>query len=95
MHKAFVEYRIQADYRNDYFSFIRARLGQHSNMEAFEGTDQPGLFVEVWNGLNEEQFRELQEMRRDPHSSWGEMERFITGGLQKLNIWLFSPIQKE
>ncbi|MEB3100330.1 hypothetical protein [Ferviditalea candida] len=95
MNKAFVEYRIQPEYRNDYFSFIRARLEQHSNMEAYEGADQPGLFVEVWDGLTEEQFRELQTVRRDPYSSWGELDRFMAGGLQKLNIWLFSPIQKE
>lgn len=58
----FVEYRIDEQKREDFLPFIHS-LAEGAPMELYEGSDQPGLFVEIWRGLSEEDYLCMKEAR--------------------------------
>ncbi|MFC0211225.1 hypothetical protein ACFFK0_01970 [Paenibacillus chartarius] len=97
MEKVFVEYAIAEEARNEYLAFMSGILGGLASgagvlkPEWYEGTDQPGLFVEVWPGMNYADFLKWKERRTNcGDAEWGRFDRWVRGGLQKLHIWHFS-----
>ena len=56
----------------------------------YEGSDQPGLFVEMWSDVPWETYlRMKRERTEDPHSPWREMDEMVEGGKAKIHIWHF------
>jgi hypothetical protein len=63
MSKVFVEYQILPQHRSAYSHWIKNVMGIHPELELLEGTDQPGLFVELWSGLSREAYEQMKEKR--------------------------------
>ncbi|GIP31143.1 hypothetical protein [Paenibacillus sp. J2TS4] len=75
MSLVFVEYKIDELYREDYLKTIQDLPGV-DQVELYEGSDQPGLFVEIWKGLGDEDYLQMKAIRtstvaceqKSPHS---------------------------
>jgi len=80
MSKAFVEYQILPNYRTAYSSWMAGVRAAFPELEWLEGTDQPGLFVEIWNDLSYEQFTQLKQARQLP-----EQESFTPDQLKTVS----------
>ncbi|MFD0590707.1 hypothetical protein ACFQZE_22210 [Paenibacillus sp. GCM10027627] len=93
MYICFAEYRIMPEHKEHYLKKIndwRDELGHRVNI--YEGTDQPGLFVEVWQAESEEMAEQIKKERLDGRSLWGEITPWIAGGAAKLHVWTFRPV---
>lgn len=81
---------------------------QYDNLELYEGSDQPGLFVEIWNGLSKEQYIQLKQARgkqglkedetalnNNPfgNTEWYRLDEWIKGGSEKVHIWHFEKVK--
>jgi len=97
MFKVFVEYAIKAEGRTSYLIYMQELCKREGRLELLEGTDQPGLFVEIWEGLTFEEYEALKKERLTPaapeerSASW---EQWIEGGLRKLHMWHFTAVPK-
>ncbi|OMF28123.1 hypothetical protein BK133_19115 [Paenibacillus sp. FSL H8-0548] len=87
----FAEYRIAAEWRETYLNYTSELLAGVQDVQLYEGTDQPGLFVEVWNASSLEQAEQLKEERCNERSSWFKVSEWIVGGAAKMHIWTFKP----
>jgi hypothetical protein len=93
VYRCFVEYRIDPEARDAYLAWLgdmRATLNRAYHI--YEGTDQPGLFVEVWEAESEEEAGRIQEERLDPRSSWSAMFEYVPGGQSRIHAWVFRPV---
>jgi hypothetical protein len=87
----FVEYSILEDARRHYLDFMEAQRKKHPNLEWFEGTDQPNLFVELWREMSYEDYERMKRIRLDStDGEWGSLGAWIKGGRTKLHLWHFS-----
>ncbi len=59
----FVEYRIEKEYRTSYLTWAAVLKQQFEQMDVYEGAEQPGLFVEIWNGLSDEAYAAMKAAR--------------------------------
>lgn len=93
MCKVFVEYTIIHEKRTAYLHYMQKRIEQ-TGLELIEGTDQPGLFVEIWSNVSYSAYISLKKARLEPTagSLWEHSEEFILGGNKKLHIWHFTKI---
>ncbi|WP_010271282.1 hypothetical protein [Paenibacillus senegalensis] len=91
MNLVFVEYRVFDTSKKAFLKFIRNCPG-HERMELFESPEQPGLYVEIWKNMSEEDYRELKESRQKGSGEWEKMNGFLQGGLERVHIWLFTPV---
>ncbi len=92
MVKVFVEYRILDECRQEFLIFIGKIAARHPHMGVYEGTDQPGLFVEIWDGLEQDEYLVMKEERSGlVESVWNGMEAYVVGGKGKIQIWSFTP----
>jgi hypothetical protein len=96
MDKVFIEYKVYPEKREQYLRFIKEMTEREPRMEVYEGTDQAGLFVEVWNGLDSGEYARLKQARtNEPSSEWAALHEFVPGGAEKIHIWHFTRIQAE
>ncbi|MNI43911.1 hypothetical protein D3C73_982580 [compost metagenome] len=93
MFKVFVEYAINVTERENYIKYMQQWQEREGRLEWLEGTDQPELFVEIWNDMNYEEYISFKEQRLTGHAetdaNWDE---WIRGGLVKLHIWHFTKV---
>jgi hypothetical protein len=95
MAKVFVEYKIAEKNRSSYLNYMQKIIKQ-TRLELMEGTDQPGLFIEIWPEVQYEAYIRLKEDRLAPKedSIWLPFASMIEGGLSKLHIWHFTEIER-
>ncbi|WP_168123730.1 hypothetical protein [Paenibacillus sp. HB172176] len=89
MYICFAEYRIKPECREAYLKAATMLMERASDMRLYEGTDQPHLFVEVWEAATAEGAEAIKKERRDERSAWGELNAWIDGGQAKLHVWTF------
>jgi hypothetical protein len=91
MSKVFVEYTIIHEKRSNYLHYMQ-KLMEQTRLELIEGTDQPGLFVEIWSNCSYSEYESMKKARLEPeeNSLWEPFGNLIAGGLAKLHIWHFS-----
>jgi hypothetical protein len=93
MYKVFVEYAIIPEMRQVYLDYMQELCLREGRLELFEGSDQPGLFVEIWHDVSYEFYTLLKQERLNFASSdstpW---EEWVQGGKKKLHIWHFSKV---
>ncbi|MCS7464836.1 hypothetical protein N0M98_32660 [Paenibacillus doosanensis] len=107
MSKVFVEYQILPDYRPNYSKWLKDVRANYPEVEFYEGTDQPGVIVEIWSGMTEEEFRAMKQVRarseqdaaalpeggRFAVTAWSELEQWVKGGAAKVHIWQFEKVK--
>ncbi|WP_028559864.1 hypothetical protein [Paenibacillus pinihumi] len=91
MYICFVEYKIDEEYMETYRAFMKEKQEAHSNMHIYEGTDQPGLFVELWQAASEAEAQRIKEERCNERSSFMAARDWISGGSSRLHAWVFKP----
>ncbi|MGI6125959.1 MAG: hypothetical protein ACOYEF_03235 [Planifilum sp.] len=80
----FIEYRIDSSHRESFLHHVGAILEETAQIaavkehEIMEGTDQPGLFVEVIRVGDSDSAQRILRYRREPQG----------GVLRKLNGWI-------
>ncbi len=91
MSKVFVEYTIIQEKRLNYLHYMQKIVNQ-TGLELFEGSDQPGLFVEIWSDVSYTEYESFKKQRLHPemNSDWASFGDNVVGGLSKLHIWHFS-----
>jgi len=96
MFKVFVEYAIKPGERDSYLIYMRElRQREGRRLELLEGTDQPGLFVEIWHGISYEEYESLKQDRFQPTDTAGGKvlwDQWIEGGMRKLHMWHFTQV---
>lgn len=85
----FVEYKVFPEKRNAYLSRIGELMESASGVQLYEGSDQPNLFVEIWQDCDPARYRELKRLRLEPGSAWSELADFVPGGASRIHIWHF------
>jgi hypothetical protein len=85
----FVEYKVFPEKREAYLSRIRKLLKTASGVQLYEGSDQPNLFVEIWQDCDAAQYRKIKQLRLQPGSAWAEIADFVPGGASRIHIWHF------
>ncbi|MFC3770273.1 hypothetical protein [Paenibacillus sp. GCM10012303] len=86
----FIEYKVFPDKRDAYMSWIKSAADGDVRFELYEGSDQPGLFVEQWRGFDEDGYRSFKIRRLETGDpSWSGLADFVPGGLAKVHIWHF------
>lgn len=93
MYICFAEYQISSVWREHYLAYTTELLAEGNEVQLYEGTDQPGLFVEVWTALTCEQAEQIKKERCSERSSWFRVSEWIAGGSAKMHIWTFKPVQ--
>lgn len=95
MEKVFVEYAIAGEALNDYRAFMADKRSGGMRFEWYEGTDQPGLFVEIWPGLDYASCERFKRRRSDPADpDWGQLEAWVRGGVAKVHVWHFTEVMR-
>ncbi|MDU0203034.1 hypothetical protein ACYEXS_25625 [Paenibacillus sp. MAH-36] len=95
MSKVFVEYAINPEYRDSFLIYMQEWQKREGRLEVLEGTDQPGLYVEIWSEVSRDEYIAMKEDRlqqgggRGNQAAW---EKWVKGGLSKLHMWHFSPV---
>ncbi|MBO8173377.1 MAG: MFS transporter [Bacillaceae bacterium] len=96
MIRVFVEYKIKQEKRQEYLGLIAqmkrelAKQGAR-HFELYEGTDQPDLFVEMFDVDTEAAYRQIKQSR-EAHPV---LDHCVEGGKNKINIWAFRQIKLE
>ncbi|QHT60005.1 hypothetical protein GXP70_08620 [Paenibacillus lycopersici] len=88
----FVEYRIEAAAERRYRDWIAGKQAEFPDFKLYEGTDQPLLFVEVWEAEDGEEAERIKKERCGERSSWLDMADWVPGGSAKIHAWTFKPI---
>jgi hypothetical protein len=91
MYICFAEYRIAPEHREQYLALAAGQLSGRDDMYLYEGTDQPNLFVEVWQAPTFAAAEQIKEERRSGRSSLAQITAWIPGGESKLHVWTFQP----
>ncbi|MBP3962302.1 hypothetical protein [Paenibacillus lignilyticus] len=92
MYICFVEYHIAPESEALYRSWIADKPGNGEAFKLYEGTDQPLLFVEVWEAASEQEALDIKKERCGERSSWHAMSQWVPGGSPKVHAWTFKPI---
>jgi hypothetical protein len=90
----FVEYQIEEGMRTSYLHYMQ-KIKEQTGHKVYEGTDQSGLFVELWADMMYTDYLSFKEERQNPRtdSVWAPLKPWIMGGLEKIHIWHFSPAE--
>lgn len=91
MYICFAEYRISPEWRAQYLIYTNGLLAEGYEVQLYEGTDQPSLFVEVWNAPTCEQAEQIKKERCNERSPWFRISEWIVGGPAKMHVWTFKP----
>lgn len=89
MYICFAEYRIIPECRQQFLNHTETILSGTRDVHLYEGTDQPNLFVEVWNASTAEQAEQIKKERCSERSPWFRISEWIAGGSEKMHIWTF------
>lgn len=98
MFKVFVEYAIKPAFRDSFLIYMQEWQRREGRFELLEGTDQAGLFVEIWKEVTYEEYTALKQERlhrsENESNSTGQTawEEWIEGGLRKLHMWHFTEV---
>ncbi|MOA41440.1 hypothetical protein D3C78_1634000 [compost metagenome] len=92
MYICFAEYKILEEYREPFTSYTKLLLKDLPHVTLYEGTDQPNLFVEVWQAADAEEAERMKEERCNERSPWFPITDWIAGGAGKLHVWTFKPV---
>ncbi|MFC5652462.1 hypothetical protein ACFPYJ_25765 [Paenibacillus solisilvae] len=95
MYICFVEYHIEEQFVLTYREWIAEKLSEESGVKLYEGTDQPHLFVEVWEAADEAAAAAIKEERCSERSSWFHMADWVRGGAPKIHAWTFKPVHVQ
>ncbi|MEF3304421.1 hypothetical protein [Paenibacillus sp. GYB003] len=86
----FVEYKVFPEKREAYLSWVREWAGAYPELQHYEGTDQPNLFVELWPNVDADRYVEFKRSRVErPERPWTALEDFVPGGLPRVHVWHF------
>ncbi|OUM94017.1 MAG: hypothetical protein A9Z00_00055 [Thermobacillus sp. ZCTH02-B1] len=85
----FAEYRIAEENRERYLELMARLRPSYPMVYLYEGTDQPGLFVEVWEAGTREEAERLRAMRLAPDSPWNPVNRLASGTVR---MWMFHSV---
>lgn len=91
----FVEYAIKPAFRDSFLIYMQEWQRREGRLELLEGTDQEGLFVEIWHGITYEEYISLKYERlhgSENASHQAHWDEWINGGLRKLHIWHFTKV---
>lgn len=97
----FIEYKVKEAKIKQYEAIMKDVLEkleefQAEKIEWFVGTDQPFLYVEMFQVSNISHYHGIKSLRKSiEHPVFGQLDSFIEGGLEKLNCWAFQTQQKE
>lgn len=75
----FMEYKVEAHRVEEYRAYMRGLAAEHSELEWYEGTDQPHLFVELWRADSIDAAERTKKERQRERSSWSN----------KVHAWTF------
>ncbi|MFD0679058.1 MULTISPECIES: hypothetical protein [unclassified Paenibacillus] len=104
----FIEYQVLPEHRSAYSHWIKQVRANYPELEVYEGTDQPGLFVELWKGQSHEDFGKLKEARvnrsikveneqpekgKFDKNDWNQLHNWTSGGAAKIHIWHFGKVR--
>jgi hypothetical protein len=89
MYICFAEYRIAEEHRERYLGLMAGLRASHPEMYLYEGTDQPGLFVEVWQARTKEEADGIRAMRLSDDAAWAAVNRLASG---KVHAWVFGSV---
>ncbi|MBP1992046.1 hypothetical protein [Paenibacillus eucommiae] len=93
MHKVFVEYTIVEEMRGAYLLYMKELQLWERRLELFEGSDQPGLFVEIWDDVPYEEYLRMKSGRLEAaHNNAVPWGIWVQGGLRKLHMWHFAKV---
>ncbi|RJE88904.1 hypothetical protein D3P07_13170 [Paenibacillus sp. 1011MAR3C5] len=93
MYICFAEYKIKQENREFYLMEVeKLRMQEAELVHVYEGTDQPSLFVEVWDCKDEAHALRVKEERLSERSPWFALSSWIEGGPAKLHVWTFKPV---
>ena len=97
MSKVFVEYAIKPEFRASFLIYMQGKQLREGRLELLEGTDQEGLYVEIWHDVTYEEYLSMKGERLNVEGiqdgQCGDWEQWIKGGIQKLHMWHFSQIK--
>jgi hypothetical protein len=92
------EYKVAEENRKDFLDLLPRikqsleKLGAEG-ITFFEGTDQPGLFVEEFIVPDMETYTRLKKARYEETTSvWAQQHTYVPGGKIKLHLWAFSKL---
>ncbi|MBU9719866.1 MULTISPECIES: hypothetical protein [Bacillaceae] len=91
----FIEYKISADMVHEYENHMQKVLDElrafgAADVEWFEAADQENLYVEMFLLPTMESYELIKGKRRDGADPvFGQLDKYIVGGLQKLHCWAF------
>ncbi|UKS27467.1 hypothetical protein LOZ80_00505 [Paenibacillus sp. HWE-109] len=94
MSKVFVEYAIKTAFREPFLIYMQEWRQREGRLELLEGTDQEGLYVEIWHDVTYEEYTQfkrerLQDVEIGAQPMW---EDWVEGGLRKLHMWHFAEV---
>jgi hypothetical protein len=97
----FIEYKVIETEVEKYEAVMKeilAKLPEYSaeKIEWFVATDQPFLYVEMFQVPTLAYYQALKKLRKSTeHPVFGQLDHYIEGGLENLNCWAFKtqPIQ--
>lgn len=88
----FLEYQIKERSREDYLSWVRSRKAEFG-FEVMEGSDQPGLYVELWRPVEHGETDAWKIKRLNPADpEWSPLHGFVEGGPSRIHIWHFGKV---
>ncbi|OXM87083.1 hypothetical protein [Paenibacillus rigui] len=108
MSKIFVEYQILPQYRPAYSAWVGKVRAVCPQLEVYEGSDQPGLYVEMWEGVSQDDYRRMKAIRKDKAGNvenhlpmaadwaqvdWSPLAEWVQGGESKIHIWHFVKVR--
>jgi hypothetical protein len=108
MSKVFVEYQILPQHRSVYSQWVQIVKDKCPELELLEGVDQPGLYIEVWDGCSREAYEWMKKIRKSDvglspddggHTAalkeidWSKLDEWVQGGASKINIWYFKKVR--
>jgi hypothetical protein len=94
----FVEYKIHSEHLSDFRTWIRNIHPAYPQVDWYEGAEQPGLIVEIWNGMSDNAYRRMKEARlgqskeEEKWKAWEALLDWVPGGKDKLHIWRFEKV---
>ncbi|PLT47298.1 hypothetical protein NYE40_18660 [Paenibacillus sp. FSL W8-1187] len=86
-----VEYKIEERHRHEYLERLRELRERWPDVRLYEGSEQPGLFVEIWPAASEAAAKACQEERLDGRSPWSAIGGWTAGGAGRIHAWTFRP----
>lgn len=91
----FIEYKVKETEVEKYEELMKEileKLPEYSakKIQWFVATDQPYLYVEMFQVPNVAHYQALKKLRTSTeHPIFSQLDRYIEGGLKKLNCWAF------